>query len=495
MLADRSGAVRYVIVGDAHRIFIPDLGRARAGSSRFRGLRLIVTHLRSEGITKDNLTDLALLQLDAVITIQADTSGLPGRLEYAYLLPPGSESMWRTERRPNVHGWEEDFEAFITDLEEQFASAQAGLSTDDREQAILLGMASRGNELALASISELGRLANTAGLTVAERMMQSRRRPDNRTFIGKGKLQDALLRAMHLDAEVLLFDGELSPGQLRNIATITDMKVLDRTQLILDIFAQRARTREGKLQVELAQLRYRRPRLAAMPTAMSRLTGGIGGRGPGETKLEINRRRADERLKKIEKQLDKIGRDRAMRRNRRRRVGLPMVTLVGYTNAGKSTLLNRMTRSDVDAEDKLFATLDPTSRRMRFPREREVILTDTVGFIRELPKDLVHAFRSTLDEVREANLILHVVDAASEERAHHIEAVEQVLADLGVQETPTLLIYNKIDQVHKEDRPGLLAELQGLSCSAVSGEGLPTLLEQIERTLFREKSRKQADHC
>jgi GTP-binding protein HflX len=489
LLVDRAGRVDKVIVGDAHRIFIPDLGRSRAGSSRFRGLRLVVTQLRGEGITKDNLTDLALLQLDAVVVIQAGMDGLPGAVEMAHLLPPdgAEEEMWRIERHGSVHEWEEDFESFIRELELQFARAQKSTATDGRERAILLGMAAGSKAEALDSLAELKRLAHTAGLSTLDTLIQSRRRPDSRTFLGKGKLEEALLRSMHLGADVLVFDGELTPAQLRNIATSTEMKVLDRTQLILDIFAQRANTREGKLQVELAQLRYRRPRLSAMPTAMSRLTGGIGGRGPGETRLEINRRRADEREKRIDIQLEKIGRDRAMRRARRKRVGLPVVALVGYTNAGKSTLLNRMTRSDVDAEDKLFATLDPTSRRMRVPKEREVILTDTVGFIRALPKELIHAFRSTLDEVREADLILHVVDAASKTRHQQIQAVDAVLQEIGVDETPRMLVLNKQDRLPKEDQAEIRAEHGGLLCSAVSGAGLDAVLDAIQRSLFRGK--------
>jgi len=297
---------------------------------------------------------------------------------------------------------------------------------------------------------------------------------------------------MHLGADVLIFDGELSPSQLRNIATETELNVLDRTQLILDIFAQRARTREGKLQVELAQLRYRKPRLALMPTAMSRLTGGIGGRGPGETKLEINRRRADERLDRLSKQLKKLGKGRSLRRDRRKRVGLPLVALVGYTNAGKSTLLNRMTNSSVDAEDKLFATLDPTSRRMRFPAEREVILTDTVGFIRALPKELVQAFRSTLEEVIEADLLIHVIDGSSEEAERHIEAVNVVLKELGASETPQIRVLNKIDAVTPELWADLAERHDGLLCSAYTGEGLDALLTRIERTLFRQKTQQRA---
>ena len=490
LLVDRNGYVRHVIVGDAQKLFIPELGRARAGEGRFRGLRLIVGQVRDEGVTKDNITDLVLLRLDAVVTVQSLDDGLPGRVEVAWPVPPEEGDLVGRASRDSVHHWDEDFLIFIQELEQRFSKSAGLKRVEGTPRAILVGVGigRRDAREARHRLDELERLAETAGLQVVDHVLQIRNKPDGRFLIGKGKLEDVLLRSMHLGAEVLIFDRELSPSQLRNIATVTELSVLDRTQLILDIFAQRAKTKEGKLQVELAQLRYRKPRLAIMPTAMSRLTGGIGGRGPGETKLEINRRRADERLDRLAKQLKKLGKHRGMRRERRRRVGLPLVSIVGYTNAGKSTLLNRMTRSTVDAEDKLFATLDPTSRRMRFPREREVILTDTVGFIRELPKELIEAFRSTLEEVVEADLLVHVVDASSEEASTHIDAVEQVLRRLGAAETPTLLVYNKIDALDPNDWPE--SNEDTFLVSAHSGEGLQHLLEGIERALFRESRRE-----
>ena len=320
-----------------------------------------------------------------------------------------------------------------------------------------------------------------------------RRKLDHRFVVGRGKLDDVQIRAMQLDAKVLVFDQELTPAQLRNIATATEFKVVDRTQLILDIFALRASTREGKLQVELAQLRYRKPRLALMPTAMSRLTGGIGGRGPGETKLEINRRRADERQTRLEKQLRSLSKQRGLRRSRRKKVGLPQVAIVGYTNAGKSTLLNRMTRSDVDAEDKLFATLDPTSRRLRFPREREIILTDTVGFIRDLPKDLVEAFRSTLEEVIEADLILHVVDGASSELSMHMDEVLETLGRLDALDIPRLTVLNKMDAMEPTAWPELPQSTQAMRVSARTGEGLQAIMEELERRLFRQRASSRTE--
>ena len=493
LLIDRRGRVSHVIVGDAHQLFIPDLRRHRAGTGRFRGLRLIHTHLRGEGLSQDDFTDLALLRLDAVVVIQAQSDGLPGWAEVGTLAAEMDTKIadakpWEVKRIADIHRWDTDFLEFIGELESRFSRRDSTRRIPGAEGAIVIGVATRDPNSAHASLDELERLAETAGLQVMARFLQVRRKRDGRYIVGKGKLQEILVRAMQLGADLLIFDSELSPSQLRNIATDTELKVVDRTQLILGIFAQRAKTREGKLQVELAQLRYRKPRLAVMPTAMSRLTGGIGGTGPGESKLEINRRRADERMNRLEKQLKKLGRDRSLRRARRKKVGLPQVSLVGYTNAGKSTLLNRMTRSNVDAEDKLFATLDPTSRRMRFPQAREVILTDTVGFIRQLPKDLVHAFRSTLEEVVEADLLIEVVDAASPDIDTHLGEVEDTLARLGCEKTPVIRVLNKVDAVDTALWSGLKERYQGLLVSAQSGAGLDELLIQIERHLFRERT-------
>jgi len=443
------------------------------------------------------VTDLTLLRLDAVVVVQSQPDGLPGAVEFAHLLPPGTRGpdgaavLHRVEGRPSVYGWEDDFSAFIRDLETQFRDQGASRSVAGRENAVLLSVTTRDARAARRSLEELERLAHTAGLRVVDQQLQVRRELDGRTLVGQGKLKELMVRCMQLGAEVLVFDQELSPSQLRNIATETDLKVLDRTQLILDIFSQRASTREGKLQVELAQLRYRKPRLAAMPTAMSRLTGGIGGRGPGETKLEINRRRADEREHQVERQLAEISAQRKMRRDRRKRVGLPLVAIIGYTNAGKSTLLNRMTSSAVDAEDKLFATLDPTSRRLRFPEAREIILTDTVGFIRNLPKDLVHAFRSTLDEALDADLLLHVVNAAETDVGVQKEAVDRVVADLEATDIPTLVVLNQIDRADPEVVAARTAEWDAVAVSGATGEGLPALLDRVERALFRERAAAQ----
>jgi GTP-binding protein HflX len=429
------------------------------------------------------------------VVIQALSDGLPGPIEFAHLRADSNEEAepWKIESVQNVHNWTTDFREFIEDLEASFSKARRAQKVDDREGCILVTATTKDMATAQSSMDELERLAHTAGLHVLDRVIQRRRKLDHRYVVGRGKLDEVQVRAMQLDAQVLVFDQELTPAQLRNIATTTEFKVVDRTQLILDIFALRATTREGKLQVELAQLRYRKPRLALMPTAMSRLTGGIGGRGPGETKLEINRRRADERQTRLEKQLKNLSKQRGLRRSRRRRVGLPQVAIVGYTNAGKSTLLNRMTQSKVDAEDKLFATLDPTSRRLRFPQEKEIILTDTVGFIRDLPKDLIEAFRSTLEEVIEADLILHIVDASSPELSVHRKEVLRTLERLDALDIPRLMVLNKMDALAVEHWPALLQEQDGLKVSARTGMGLETLMQELERRLFRQQAAARAE--
>ena len=489
VLVNRVGSVTYVMVGDAHGLHLPDFGRVRAGRDRFRGLRLIHTHLMGEGLSRDDLTDLALLRLDLCLMTHATASGLPGEGEYAHLLPPNQiGEHWKIESFRSVHEIGVDFQQFIRELEGEFRRSVGGQAADTREKAIIVGVAKRGDPTAQARLDELAGLTESAGVQVIDRVLQYRSAIDPKYVMGRGKLEDVVISSMQLGADLLIFDQDLRPSQLRSIASRTDLKVLDRTQLILDIFAQRATSRAGKLQVELAQMRYIMPRLGVMTTAMSRLTGGIGGRGPGETKLEINKRRANERLTKLKRQLKKLSGQRSMRRRARERARVPVVGLVGYTNAGKSTLLNRLTNSAVMAEDRLFATLDPVSRRLRFPAEREIILTDTVGFIRALPKDLVAAFKATLEELEVADLLLHVVDASASNVEEQMAAVNQVLDDLDVSDKPLLLVANKIDAATDEQRLELTRNRRAVPISAVTGEGCERLLEAIEYALWHQQS-------
>jgi GTPase len=467
VLIDRRGAIQHVMVGDASKLVLPDFGRIRGGAGRFRGLRLVHTHLRNEALTRDDLTDLALLRLDAVAAITVDAAGRPGKLYIGHMVPdgPARELPPEPATAPRTN-----FQELIALLEQQFGRAHRVASTDvGKDRALLvhveLGRAVR-REDAEARIAELRELCRTAGVKVLDLLVQRRPEPDPKFLVGRGKLDEILLRAMQLGAEVVIFDPDLTPGQARAISEASELKVLDRTMLILDIFAQHATSRDGKLQVELAQLRYALPRLIEKNTMMSRLTGGIGGRGPGETKLEINRRRARDRIHLLEKRLEDLAGDRRLRRKQRARRDLPIIAICGYTNAGKSTLLNALTAGaaaggDALAADKLFATLDPISRRLRFPREREVVITDTVGFIRDLPQELVAAFRATLEEMADADLLVHVVDASDPDRDQQIRAVEGLLADLGLADKPRVLVWNKADRLAPVD-----AEVLARSTSA-----------------------------
>jgi GTPase len=497
VLLDRKGDVFGVIVGDAGKLTLPDVGRARAGSHRLRGLRLVHTHLRGEPLSRDDHTDLALLRLDSVTALEVKEDGLPGKVHLAHLLPENPQgALWKDELAPSVHELDYDAVSGPLALEEEFARASALRRTGGRERAILVGVGGgkgRGRAEAESSLAELRELARTAGVEVIDASVQMRRDPDPRTLIGKGKLEDILLRSMQLMADVIIFDADLSPSQAIHIADATALKILDRTQLILDIFAQRAQSADGKLQVELAQLEYLYPRLVGRDDSLSRLAGGIGGRGPGETKLEIDRRRVRDRITQLKRRIDALSTDRQVRRKRRNARGLPVISIVGYTNAGKSTLLNALTESEVLAEDKLFATLDPTSRRLRFPRDREVIITDTVGFIRDLPEDLISAFRATLEELDDADLLLHVADAADPNLDAHVAAVEKILGDLGLLETPRLLVLNKVDRLAPGEGAAIAAARGGVAISASTRARLPELLHRCDQVLWKDGRASLAD--
>jgi GTP-binding protein HflX len=490
-LISRRGDIEHVAVGDASRIMLPAVGRVRAGHGRFRGLRLVHTHLRNEPISRDDLVDLALLRLDLVAAVGVTQDGRPGDLHLAHLMPPRENlSPWTVLAPVPFHRASVDVEELVGALEEEFDRAlPATRATSGAERAVLVVMESRQTRASGSTesrVHELRELCRTAGIAVTDVAIQRRPDPDPKYLIGRGKLEDVLVRAMQYDAGLLIFDPDLTPGQAHSISDFTDLKVIDRTILILDIFAQRARSRDAKLQVELAQLRYRLPRLQEENTMMSRLVGGIGGRGPGETKLEIGRRRARERVHRLEQEIAQTRLQRAGRRARRTRREVPIVGIVGYTNAGKSTLLNTLTGSEVLVEDKLFATLDPTTRRLRFPRERELILADTVGFIRDLPKDLAQAFRATLEELQDADLLLHVVDSADPDREAQIVAVERILKDLDLASTPRLLVYNKIDRLTPEACAGLAADGQAIRLSAFDAQTTRPLLAAMEEALWRE---------
>lgn len=472
-------------MGDDKRVQIPDLGRFRTGAGRLKGLRCIHTHLHRESISKEDLTDMALLGLDLIASVQINEEGIPGIIEYAHILPDNPRNRgWLITSVPDMGQLDIDFEDFIKSLEDEFTRTGTGKAITKRQKAILASVTTGSAGKARESLQELSALAASNDLQVVDTVIQNIKKINPRFLMGRGRLSELVLKCIRNDADLLIFDNELTPAQVKSLTDYTELKIIDRSQLILDIFSRRAVTREGKIQVELAQLKYLLPRLATKNSAMSRLTGGIGGRGPGETKLEINRRRARDRISRLNRELSRIKKQRKERRRLRNANRLPVISIVGYTNAGKSTLLNSLTRSQVGTGNRLFETLDPSSRRLRFPREREAIITDTVGFIRDLPETLMEAFAATLEELHDADLLLHVVDASNPRMEDQIKTVNKILARLDLKGVPSLLVLNKTDLLDDEYVSVLSEKNNGISVSALNRQTLYVLFERIEDYLW-----------
>ncbi|CAM2060159.1 GTPase [Desulfovibrionales bacterium] len=489
LLIDRHGRPTIVIVGDPENILIPELPRGRMADIRLRGLRLLHTHLKDEPLSQEDLMDLVFLRLDALTVLTVTKGGEPLRQQYAHLLPNNLDNKaWHISE---LEPWDRiniNYGAIVAAIEDKLAHSVVSINDKSLDvleksnnRAILVSISSQPLAIVAASLAELTELATTAGVAVVGTLLQRTTKPNSRYILGKGKLVELETLALQTGAGIIIFDGELSPAQLHNLADRIKRKVVDRTIVILDIFAQHATTKAGKLQVEMAQLKYAQPRLVGRNPALSRLMGGIGSRGPGESMLEMDRRKIHTRICQLKVDLDKLRRQRALVRERRAKAGLSTVSLVGYTNAGKSTLLNAIAAANVFTENKLFATLDPTTRRLRFPQKCNLIITDTVGFIRRLPAELITAFHATLKELETANLLLHVANAGHQEIEEQIVAVEGILQEMELAHISTLLVLNKWDLLPPAKQVRLQRRFpEAIPVSALTKEGLANLADCIK---------------
>lgn len=468
----RFGEVADVLIGRADSIDLPDL-RLRRGERRLSMVRCVHTHPRATGELSDvDVSALLSMRFDAMCAVGVSEDGRPTSVQCAFLDAESEGHVRRTELISARRLPQEEWLAEIERTDAAYRAANPATRTG-RERAVLVGIESE------ESLDELEELAKTAGAETVLRVLQKRPKPDPVFCVGKGKAEELSLRCQAAQADLVIFDEELSGVMQKNLEETLRLKVVDRTALILDIFAARASTREGKLQVEMAQLRYRSQRLLGQGLVLSRLAGGIGTRGPGESKLEVNRRRIRERLTDLERELEQIERQRGLRRQSREKNGVPIVALVGYTNAGKSTLFNRLTGADVYVENQLFATLDSVSRPIELPHGGKVLLVDTVGFIRKLPHELVKAFRATLEEARLADVLIMVMDGADAQMEGRRRTVEEVLDSLGATEAPRVEAVNKCDLIAPDAQslPG------ALYISASTGENVEKLLLRVESEL------------
>ena len=489
----RSGQIIEIAVGDNATVELPSFS-GRRGAGRLSGIRCIHTHPGGNPyLSGVDISALKNNKYDAMVAIGVVSPDFT-KSELTFGLITGIDSNenytaecygpYSIEDAENIN-----FVNTVSTIE-RILDKQTGTASLQvmSERAILIGMEWGRNDSLWTvddSLEELKQLADTAGATVIKKFIQKRPKPDPAFFIGRGKVQELALYAQQENIDLCIFDDELSPAQQRNIESVMGIRILDRTVLILDIFAQRARTNEGKLQVELAQLQYTLPRIMGKGLMLSRLGGGIGTRGPGETKLEVDRRRIRDRIAFIKDQIEKVKAVRSLHRSKRKKNNVFEVSLVGYTNAGKSTLLNTLTNSDIYAKDQLFATLDPTTRQLMLPNKQEIIITDTVGFIQRLPHQLIAAFRSTLEVVTEADLLVHVIDVSHELYKEQAAAVHEVLKEIGAETKPVIMVYNKIDKLPPDSKLAdrLALEEDTVCISAAKKLNLETLQQMIETHL------------
>lgn len=486
MLIDRRGKVRFVFVGEPCDFpFEKLLGRRRRAKYRLRGFRAVRTNLKGSGLTNSDLATLVNERLDLVASASVGQNGSSGRFEYANLVPQNGENQvkWEISKFSDLGRISINLEQEISSIEQslRYAFLKNG-GKENREGVILVGFGTKFRYLAEKSLEELNSLALSAEKVVLDKMVQIRKNIDSRYLVGKGKLREIALHAKHLGADTIIFDTELTPAQANAIGEESGLDIMDRSQLIIQIFAKHAKTNEGKIQARLAEFQYNLPRLKGKGAAFSQLGGGIGTRGPGEKRLEQERRNIRKQIAQLEKQIDGLCGRREHTRKNRKTSKIPTLSFIGYTNVGKSTLFNRLTKSSTVTQDKLFSTLNPTTRRVMLPGGKHVLMTDTVGFISKLPRELINAFRATLEEIGEADLLLHVADASDPEVGEKIDSVIKIVESMEFEDIPSILVFNKIDQVDADTEATLREGFPQVPfVSARNGRDFSELLLYIEK--------------
>lgn len=486
LIIDRKGKVHAVFLGEAYEVpFDSIIERSREAKHRLRGYRLLYARLGNHALTHSDLVTMTNERLDLICSIEVRDNGIPGKLQIAHILPPNPKGdIWKIYDFSDVGRLNLNFEELVGDIENEILRSRRNyVGTEEKEGVFLIGFTTGSKHEAEESLKELHELAISANKVVLERVVQVKKHPDPRYLIGKGKLEEVILRAKQVGADTLIFNVELTPAQVKAISDQTNLGVMDRTQLILEIFAKRAKTSEGKIQVRLAQLKYMLPRLTGKGTEFSQLGGGIGTRGPGEKKLEEQRRMLRKQIERLEEQIEKIAERRERGRKYRKETGIPTVTIIGYTSAGKSTLFNTITKSDVETDERLFSTLMPTTRKILLPSGREILVTDTVGFIRDLPNELVKAFRATLEELGESTLLLHLADASDPSMDSTIDSVEKILESSGYGDIPRMLVLNKADKLSPSDAYKIKRIYNAPLISAFDRSTFDELLETLDIAL------------
>ncbi len=484
LLVDRKGKITHVIAGNDHQIVIPNLGQRRVAGKRLAGFRCIHTHLKGEPLTQDDLNDLLLLRLDAMAALEVKPDGTPGGIHLGHI-EAGREDSYTVHGGLQLGQAQDEYKGLIERVERELERTVAAKRVESEGNALLIHVSNMPKLQMELSLDELAELARTAGISAAGRVVQRRETPDPRYLMGQGKMQEFMIKALSLGVDMVIFDTELTPAQIKSISDFTDLEVIDRTQLILGIFEKRATSRDGKVRVQLAQMKYLLPRLGAKESALSRIRGGIGLRGPGETAAEVQRRHLQTRISQFEKELENLKNRRAQKRKLRGRREVKSISILGYTNAGKSTLLNRMTGSDLITQNLLFSTLDPSTRQLWLPNGKQVVISDTVGLIRNMPESLRGVFRATLEELAESDLLIHLADISNPDLDDHLKVAEEIMEDIGLTEVPVITVFNKVELADAEQAGNICRRHNALGVSAVTGQGVDGLKDEIVRRLFR----------